>query len=64
MWWKMEDSCEIVEMDSEALSEVSSIISRGQALLYLKIKDGKAEGIPMNCFLPEEESFSMWKGAI
>ena len=66
-WWKMEDSscCEVVGTDtSETLSEVSSIISGRQAQLYVKTKEGKAKGVPTNCFLPEEESFSAWKGAI
>jgi len=45
-------------------SSVSSIISGRQALLYVNTKDGKARGVPTNCFLPEEESFSAWKGVI
>ena len=66
-WWKMEETncCEVVETDtSEAPSEVSSVISGRQAQLYVKTKEGKAKGVPSNCFLPEEESFSAWKGAI
>ena len=57
--------CEVVETNtSEAPSEVSSMISRRYAQLYVKMKGGKAKGVPSNCFLPEEESFSAWKGAI
>ena len=43
---------------SEAPSEVFSMISGRQAQLYVKTKEGKAKGIP------DEESFSAWKGAI
>ena len=56
----MEDS----SVSSMENSSVSSIISGRQALLYVNTKDGKARGVPMNCFLPEEESFSAWKGGI
>ena len=40
---------------------MSSIISGRQAQLYVKTKRAKQKA---NCFLPEEESFSAWKGAI
>ena len=43
---------------------MSSKISERQAQLYVKTKEGKAKGVPKSCFLPEEESFSTWKGAI
>ena len=56
----MEDS----SVSSMEDSSVSSIISGRQALLYVNAKDGKARGVPTNCFLPEEESFSAWKGVI
>lgn len=50
----------IVETDSE----VSSITGGRQVVLYVNTEDGKAKGVPTNCFLPEEESFSAWKGAV
>ena len=43
---------------------MSSITGGRQALLYVNTKDGKAKRVPTNCFLPEQESFSAWKGAV
>lgn len=43
---------------------MSSKISERKAQFYVKTKEGKAKSVPTSCFLPEEESFSTWKGAI
>ena len=58
---KMAASCEVSSVGS--VDSETTQVQRG-AQLYLNTKNNRATGLPMNVFLPEEETFSLWKAAI
>jgi len=51
-------------LDGETGSEATALNTGRQALLYMKTRDGKVAGFPINILLPENDTFIRGNGRL